>query len=179
MAHSNNMGRTCQHCGGDRNILVAEVIKSMLDQNLKVKVNINTVPFPEHIDNIQTGKSDFFRYGWTADYPDPESFLTLFLGKHVPASLQEKSYINFTRYKNPKFDSLFMAARVEGDKIKRYRLLAQAEQVLLDDAPMIPIFYDENFRLNHKYVRNLPENPMNFIDMTTTYFVPKKEVAKK
>lgn len=165
--------------GGDRNILVAEVIKSMLDQNLKVKVNINTVPFPEHIDNIQTGKSDFFRYGWTADYPDPESFLTLFLGKHVPSSLQEKSYINFTRYKNPKFDSLFMAARVEGDKVKRYRLLAQAEQVILDDAPMIPIFYDENFRLNHKYVRNLPENPMNFIDMTTTYFVPKKEVAKK
>ena len=165
--------------GGDRNILIAEVVKSMLDQNLKIKVNINTVPFSEHLDNMQTGKADFFRNAWVADYPDPESFLTLFLSSHIPAVATEKSYVNTTRFRNAKFDSLFMAARVEGDKTKRFKLLGLAEQILLDEAPVMPIFYDENFRLVHKHVRNLPENPMNFIDMTTTYFVHKKEAEKK
>jgi peptide/nickel transport system substrate-binding protein len=150
----------------------------MLEENLKVKININTVPFPEHVDNIQSGKSNFFRYGWFADYPDPETFLTMFLGTHVPNSLQEKSYINFSRFKNPRFDSLFLAARLISDKAKRFEMLAEAEQIILDEAPVMPIFYDENFRLEQKGVRNLPENPKNYMDMTTTYIIPKDKLKK-
>ncbi|MBS1650791.1 MAG: ABC transporter substrate-binding protein [Bacteroidetes bacterium] len=165
--------------GGDRNILVAEVIKSMLEENIKVKVNINTVPFPEHIENMQTAKTDFFRYGWIADYPDPESFMPLFISTSVPKTLQEKSYLNIFRYKNAKFDSLVKVSRKEADKVKRFDLLAQAEQVVLDDAPFMPIFYDENFRLEHNNVRNLPENAMNFMDMTTTYLIPPDKMPKK
>lgn len=165
--------------GGDRNILIAEVIQKMLKENLGVTLNINTVPFPEHIENVQTGKSDFFRYAWISDYPDPESFLTLFYGKHVPATMAEKSYINFFRYKNARFDSLFMASRLESDNAKRYKMLAEAEAIILEDAPFIPIFYDENFRLEQKNVRNLPENPMNLMDMTTTYLIPPDKLTKK
>lgn len=165
--------------GGDRNILVAEVIQKMLKENLNVSININTVPFGEHIENMQSAKTDFFRNSWIADYPDPETFLTLFYGNHVPNSLQEKSYINHFRYKNARFDSLFDAARVEPDKTKRFALLTQAEQVALDDAPYMPIFYDENFRLEQKNVRNLPENPMNYMDLTDTYLVPVDKMDKK
>ncbi|MCW3075678.1 MAG: extracellular solute-binding protein family 5 [Bacteroidetes bacterium] len=165
--------------GGDRNILIAEVVQKMLKDNLGITVNINTVPFPEHIENVQTGKSDFFRYAWVSDYPDPESFLTLFYGKHVPASPSEKSYINYFRYKNSRFDSLFMAARLEPDNSKRYAMLTQAEAIVLEDAPFMPIFYDENFRLEQKNVRNLPENPMNLMDMATTYLIPPDKMAKK
>jgi len=165
--------------GGDRNILIAEVIQKMIKENLGITININTVPFPEHIENVQSGKSDFFRYAWVGDYPDPESFLTLFYGKHVPASMSEKSYINFFRYKNPRFDSLFMAARLEPDNNKRYKMLSEAEAIVLEDAPFMPIFYDENFRLEQKNVRNLPENPMNLMDMATTYLIPPDKMAKK
>lgn len=165
--------------GGDRNILIAEVIQKMLKDNLGITININTVPFPEHIENVQTGKSDFFRYAWIGDYPDPESFLTLFYGKHVPATLAEKSYINYFRYKNERFDSLFMAARLETDNSKRFAMLTKAEAIVLEDAPFMPIFYDENFRLLQKNVRNLPENPLNLMDMTTTYLIPADKMAKK
>lgn len=161
--------------GGDRNILVAVVIQKMLKENLGVNVNMNVVPWPEHIDNIQSGKSDFFRYAWISDYPDPESFLTLFYGKHVPSNYQERSYVNFTRFKNAAFDSLFEAARAETDKAKRYKLFTKAEQIILDEAAFMPLFYDENFRLEQKYVRNLPENPLNYMDMSITYLVPKKK----
>jgi peptide/nickel transport system substrate-binding protein len=165
--------------GGDRNILVAEVVQKMLKENLNIDLEINTVPFAEHIENVQTAKVDFFRYAWIADYPDPETFLTLFYGKHVPASLQEKSYTNYSRYINPRFDSLFTAARVIGDKAQRFEMLSRAEAVMMEDAPLMPIFYDENFRLEQLNVRNLPENSMNFFDLTTTYIIPMDKMKKK
>jgi len=165
--------------GSDRNILIAEVIQKMLKENLGVVININAVPQSEHIDNVQSGKADFFRFAWISDYPDPESFLTLFYGKHVPANMSEKSYINFFRYKNARFDSMFEAARVTPDKSQRMKMFSQAEAIVLADAPFMPIFYDENFRLEQKNVRNLPENLMNQMDMTTTYLIPPDKMAKK
>ncbi len=164
--------------GGDRNILVAEVIQSMLKENLNIKVNINTVPLAEHIENVQSGKSDFFRLAWSADYPDPETFLTLFYGKHVPDNPHEKSFTNFFRYKSAKFDSLFAASQVEPDKAKRFDILSKAEAVVIEDAPFMPIFYDENFRLEQKGVRNLPENAMLYINLTETYVIPADKLKK-
>jgi oligopeptide transport system substrate-binding protein len=165
--------------GGDRNILVAEVIQKMLKENLNVDVEINTVPLAEHIEYVQSGKSDLFRFAWLADYPDPETFLTLFYGKHVPANPSEKSFINFFRFKNARFDSLFAASFTEPDKAKRYGLLSQAEQVVLDEAPFMPIFYDENYSLEQLNVRNFPQNPLNYFDLSVVSLIPKDKMPKK
>ncbi len=165
--------------GADRNVLTAEVIQRMLKENLNVEVEINTVPFAEHIENVQTAKIDFFRYAWIADYPDPETFLALFNGENVPATLQEKSFTNFARYKSKRFDSLYNAARFVSDKAQRFKMLSEAEKVMVEDAPIMPIYYDENFRLEHLNVRNLPENSMNYMDLTTTYLIPLDKMKKK
>ncbi len=150
----------------------------MLKENLNVKVNINTVPLAEHIENAQSGKTDFFRYGWIADYPDPETFLTLFYGKHLPANPADKSYINIFRYSNPKFDELFAASQKEPDQAKRFAMLSEAEAIVMEDAPFMPIFYDENFALEQKGVRNLPQNAINFIELSRTYVIPADELKK-
>jgi oligopeptide transport system substrate-binding protein len=165
--------------GGDRNILVAEVIQKMLKENLNIDVEINTVPLAEHIEQVQSGKSDLFRFAWFADYPDPETFLTLFYGKHIPANPNEKSFINFFRFKNARFDSLFAASFTEPDKAKRYGLLSQAEQVVLDEAPFMPIFYDENYSLEQLNVRNFPQNPLNYFDLSVVSLIPKDKMPKK
>ncbi len=165
--------------GGDRNILVAEVVQKMLKENLNVDIEINIVPLGEHIENVQSAKTDFFRFAWVADYPDPETFLTMFYGKHVPKSMSEKAYMNFGRYVNPKFDSAFNAARIIPDKTKRFEALSATEQLIIDDAALMPIFYDENFRLEQLNVRNLPENTMNYFDLTTTYLIPLDKMKKK
>ncbi len=164
--------------GGDRNIVVAEVIQKMLKENLNIDIDINTVPMTEHLQNIYSGKSEFFRLAWLADYPDPETFLTLFYGQHLPKNKTLKSYINHTRFKNEKFDSLFSASIKESDKTKRYELLSEAEQILLEEAAFMPIFYEENFFLEQLYVRNFPENAMNYIDLSTVYMLPKDKVKK-
>ena len=165
--------------GGDRNGLVAEVVQKMLKENLNVDIDITTVPLSEHIEQVISGKTDMFRFAWSADYPDPETFLTLFYGKHVPANPSEKSFINFFRFKNARFDSLFAASFQESDKAKRYNMLSQAEQIMLDEAPVMPIFYDENFRLEQLNVRNFPENAMNYMDLSVVYLVPKDKMPKK
>lgn len=163
--------------GGDRNIMVALAIQKMLKENIGVNMNMSVVSWPEHVENVQTGKNDFFRYAWVSDYADPESFLTLFYGKLVPDHYQEKSYINLSRFKNKAFDSLFLSAKAQADKKKRYKLFSQAEQIILDEAAFMPLFYDENFRLVQKNVHNLEENPLNYVDMRTTYITKTKNKA--
>ncbi len=164
--------------GGERNVQIAEVIQKSLKENLNVDVEINTVPFAEAIDAIQGGKVDFFRFGWIADYPDPESFLVLLYGKLVPPNQSDKSFTNTTRYNNPKFDSLFQAAQREPDLTKRMELYRMADQLGIDEGAIMPLFYEENYRLVQLNVRNFPANGMEYRDLTHVYLIPKEKMGK-
>jgi oligopeptide transport system substrate-binding protein len=97
-----------------------------------------------------------------ADYPDPSNFLNLFYGKNVPKTYEESSYMNPTRYSNPKYDALFEKAIATPNAEERNRLYAQLDQILVDDAPVLPIYYAVNRRLIQPYVRNFPSNGMEF-----------------
>jgi peptide/nickel transport system substrate-binding protein len=163
--------------GGDRNIQTAEVIQKMLKENLNIDIEINVMPFAEHLESLETGKALFWRSGWIADYPDPETFLTLLYGKHVPEKLSDRSYLNTVRYKSVRFDSIFSAAMQEVDDKKRFDLYRQADQQMIDDGAIMPIFYDENYRLVQPNVKNFPANAMEYRDMTRVYFEPKQEKA--
>ncbi len=164
--------------GGDRNIQTAEVIQKMLKENLNIDIEINVLPFAEHLERLETGKALFWRTGWQADYPDPETFLTLLYSKHIPKNLTDKSFLNSVRYKSAKFDSLFSAATQEVDVQKRMSLYLKADQTAIDDAAIMPIFYDENYRLVQTYIKNFPVNAMEYRDLTRVYFEPKTEIKK-
>ncbi|MDQ3047096.1 MAG: ABC transporter substrate-binding protein [Bacteroidota bacterium] len=164
--------------GGDRNVQTAEVIMKMLKENLNIDLDINVMPFAEHLESLETGKAQFWRTGWSADYPDPETFLTLLYGEHVPAKLSDKSYLNAVRYKSARFDSIFTAALREVDDKKRFDLYRQADQQAIDDGAIMPIFYDENYRLVQTNVKNFPANAMEYRDMTSVYIEPKKDKAE-
>lgn len=161
--------------GGDRNIQTAEVIQKMLKENLNIEVNINVMPFAEHLEALETGKALFWRTTWSADYPDPETFLTLLYSKHIPEKLSDKSYVNSVRYRSAKFDSIFEAALKEVDNKKRFELYRMADQVAMDDAAIMPIFYDENYRLIQQNIKNFPVNAMEYRDLSRVYIAPKEE----
>ena len=97
----------------------------------------------------------------------------------MPANSTEKSFVNYTRFKNEMFDSLFASANIESNKSKRYAILSQAEKILLDEAPFVPIFYDEHYRLEQLNVRNFPENAMNYMDLSLVYLIPYDKLPKK
>jgi oligopeptide transport system substrate-binding protein len=166
------------NAGGGRNIQIAEVIQKMLKENLNIDVGMNVLPLAEHIERFESGKTLFWKTGWTADYPDPETFLTLLYSKHIPKNLAEKSYLNASRYKNAQFDSLFSLAMLEVDPKKRMDYYLQADQVQINDAAIMPIFYEENYRLLQTYIKNFPANAMEYRDMSRVYFEPK-DIDKK
>ena len=165
--------------GGEINVQISEVIQKMLKENLNIDVGLNVVPWPQHLESLETGKALFWRAGWIADYPDPENFLTLLYSAHIPERPEDKSYINSVRYKSEKFDSLFRLALREVDNKKRYDLYRQADQVAMDDAAIMPIYYYENYRLLQLNVRNFDINPMEYRDMSQVYFVPEGEMEEK
>ena len=161
--------------GGDRNIQIAEVVQKMLNENLGINIKIEQMQFAQHLENLETGKAKFWRAGWIADYPDPENFLNLLYGDHVPEDLSTKAYINAIRYQSAKFDAMFNVALREVDDAKRFELYRQADQIAVDEAAIIPIFYDENTRLIQVYVKNFPSNSMEYRDMTKVYFDHEEE----
>lgn len=165
--------------GGDRNTQIAEIIQKMLHENLNIKTELNVMPMAQHLENLETGKTLFWRFGWVADYPDPENFLQLFYGKLVPETLSEKSYVNSVRYKNPAFDDLFEKAMREPDASKRNDLYAACDQLVMDDAAFMPVYYDENFRLLQENVRNLDNNAMEYRDFSRVFLVPKDKLPKR
>jgi peptide/nickel transport system substrate-binding protein len=136
----------------------------MLIENLGIDVEITQVVWAQHTNNVETGKSNFWRYAWIADYPDPINFLNLFYGKNVPKTFEEASYTNPFRYINPKYDALYEKALSTVDAAERNKLYVQLDQMVVDDAPFLPIYYSVNRRLIQPYVRNLYANGMEYRD---------------
>ncbi len=148
------------NAGGGRNIAVAETVQGMLKEVLNIDVALQQVEFATHLERIDAGKAPFYRLGWVADYPDPESFLNLLYGKNVPAD-GGISPLNSVRYRNPKFDELFERAIATVNDSARMELYRQAEQIAMDDAPMLVIFYDRDYRLVQPYVQDYRNNAMD------------------
>lgn len=148
--------------GGGRNEKVAETIQKMLSENLNIDVEISQVVWAQHTNNVETGKTNFWRFAWIADYPDPGNFLNLFYGKNVPATFEEASYMNPTRYVNAQYDALYEKAIATTNLEERNKLYAQLDQMLIDDAPFLPIYNSVNRRLIQPYVKNFENNGMEY-----------------
>jgi ABC-type transport system substrate-binding protein len=100
----------------------------------------------------------FFRGSWIADYPDAENYLSVFYSKN-PAPP------NYTRYKNPAFDDLFEKALMETNDSLRYKLYQQADQLIMDDSPVIPLWYDMVVHLVQKNVQGFKPNALNLLEL--------------
>ncbi len=136
-----------------------EFIQAQLaDANIKVKIEVEKaeVLTPAVKDN----KVPFFRKSWVGDYPDEENFMSLFYSKNF----SPKGY-NYTHYSNAVFDKLFEQARVTLNDSTRRTLYQKMDQMLMDDAPIVPLYYDEVVRLVSKKVDGLTTNPMNLLNL--------------
>jgi peptide/nickel transport system substrate-binding protein len=109
---------------------------------------------------IANTKVNFFRKSWIADYPDAENFLSLFYSKNW----SPKGF-NYTHYQNPQFDILYEKALTELNDTVRYDYYQQMDQLLIDNSPVVPLYYDQVVRLVHNNVQGLTSNPMNMLSL--------------
>lgn len=132
------------------------IAKSLEDVGFKIKVQLSPGSFLREA--MAKNMVDFFRASWIGDYPDAENFLALFYSKNTAPP-------NYTFFKNEQYDALYlkaMSARTDEEATKLY---AQLDQLMLDEAPIVPLFYDELIRFTGKRVKYLPLNPMNILQL--------------
>jgi oligopeptide transport system substrate-binding protein len=112
----------------------------------------------------QTAKSQalFFRGSWIADYPDAENYLSCFYSEN-PAPP------NYTRYKNPQFDALYRQALQENNDSARIRLYQRMDQLVIDDAPIVPLWYDEVIHMVQPGIQNFAPNGLNLLELRRTF----------
>lgn len=145
---------------------VADEFRKQMKKELNINVNIEGLTFEDRIHDEQTGNGDIFRTSWFADYKSPETFLNNFYGKLVPKDENELSKINSTRYKNSKFDAFFEKARIEENVAESNKLFSQAEAILMKDAPIIVLWYGEQYIIQYFNVRNLETNAIMYLDLS-------------
>ncbi|MCP9750352.1 ABC transporter substrate-binding protein [Ferruginibacter sp. HRS2-29] len=111
----------------------------------------------------QTSKSQalFFRGSWIADYPDAENFLSVFYSKN-PAPP------NYTRYKNDQFDQLYERALAEVNDSARYEFYRQMDKLIIEDSPVIPLWYDMALHLVHTNITGFYPNSLNMLELRKT-----------
>lgn len=158
---------------GDRNTNVAVEIKKDLKDVLGVEVELNIVPMAQSTDKMMTGNFQLIKLSWIADFPSPEAFIRMFYGKDVPSTVGTVSYPNLSRYQNPEFDALYDKAMNAVNEEEAIKYFAQAENLAMRDAPVIVLWYDEGYRLLQPYVKNFPNNPMQYRDFSQVYLEPK------
>jgi len=131
-------------------------------ENLGFKIKIELAESATLRQMMTKGQVAFFRASWIMDYPDAESFFTVFYSKN-PAPP------NYTRFKNLEFDRLYEAALKENDDTKRYAIYQQMDRLLIEEAPVIFLFYDQTALFAAKSIRGISRNAINLLKTKEIY----------
>lgn len=139
----------------EAHIKQADYIKAALKEiGIKVEIQVNT--FPEFIEKVKKNSMMMWQGGWLLDFPDAENILQLFYSKNAGNGGPNKS-----RFSNPTFDKLFQQMiKLENNK-EKLELLIKLEDIILDDLPLIMLYYSKNYFLFHQEVKNFRFNELS------------------
>lgn len=127
-------------------------------EDIGIKIQVEVVQKSVLLEQTAKSQALFFRGSWMADYPDAENYLSVFYGKN-PAPP------NYTRYNNPEYDQLYQKALQEENDSARYELYNRMDNMIIADAPIVPLWYDMVIRLSHPWVKNFVPNSLNLLDL--------------
>jgi oligopeptide transport system substrate-binding protein len=138
----------------------AKLLAGMYQEVLGVNLEVEQVDWSTYLDELNGRQYQMFTLAWNADYPDPENFLE--------TQFYSTSDLNSTGYSNPQVDALLEQARTETDTQVRFGLYQQAEQIIVNDAPWIPLFHGVDYTLIKPYLSGLTVTPQGnyFLDKT-------------
>lgn len=111
-------------------------------------------------DMVANSKINFFRGSWIADYPDAENYLTLFYSKNFSPSGP-----NYTHYFNAEYDKLYEKAMLAVNDSIRYSIYNKMNRLIIDDAVIVPLYYDEVIRFVNDGIVGFESNPMNLLNL--------------
>jgi len=137
---------------GEVHAKVAVAVASMWKEALGVEAQLTAVEFKSLFQDVDRRDVDVFRFSWVGDYNDPYTFLQY---------LKSDFGINLPHYKSAAYDALLAQASQQTDLARRRELLEHAERTMLEDQPLIPIYFYVNKHLVKPEVQGWYDNVMN------------------
>ena len=138
---------------------IGKFVQSQVEQ-IGLQCKMEVMPPATMRSMRSTGSLQFFRSSWVADYPDAENYLSLFTtGNFAPSGP------NYTHYSNPKYDKLYDKALLCNDLEQRAQYYTEMDSLMIRDAPVVVLFYDEVLRFVNKRVKDMGSNPTNLLDL--------------
>lgn len=138
---------------------ITQFIQSQLSQSgFDIKIDVS--PPGTLRENIAQGRVAFFRGSWIADYPDAENYLSLFYSLN-----KSPDGPNYTQFQNVDFDNLYKKAIKETEDSVRYTIYRQMDSIMMEESPVIILFYDQVLRFTGNRIYNLGSNPLNLLDL--------------
>ncbi len=130
----------------------------LAESGIKIKLEVNQGA--AHREMVAKQKLDFFRASWIADYPDAENYLSLFYSPNfAPVGP------NYTHFKSEAFDELYrQSVSITNDSI-RYQLFQQMDQLIMNESPVVILYYDQVVRLYGNNISGLGKNGMNLLSI--------------
>jgi ABC-type oligopeptide transport system substrate-binding subunit len=139
---------------------IAEAVQAMWTRTLGIPVELENQEWGSYMQSVVGLQYDVARRSWIGDYLDPDTFLQCF---------RAGDGNNRTGWREPRYDALLAAADAELDPARRMKLLSEAEGLLLDECPVIPIYHYSTNELVKPYVRGIYPTPLDIhpIDAVT------------
>lgn len=123
-------------------------------------IQIEVAPPAAVIERRAQSRINFFRASWIADYPDEENYLSLFYsGNYAPNGP------NYTHFSNDKFDSLYRESLFETDRDQRTYLYRKMDSLVMEQAPVVVLYYDQALRFVQHNIEGLGTNPINLLNL--------------
>jgi len=139
---------------------IAEAIQAMWKRELGIPVDVLNQEWGSYLQATSALRYDVARRSWIGDYLDPCTFLSCYLTGDGN---------NRTGWGSPRYDGLLRAASMELDAARRFELLREAETLLLDQGPVIPIYHYSTNELVKPYVRGIYQTPLDIHPLTRVW----------
>lgn len=150
---------------GHRKIAVA--IQQMWKQHLNIDITLNNQDWKVYLDSVNSRAYEISRAGWIGDYVDPNTFLDMWV---------TDGGNNQTGWSNARYDEIISSlAPATADRGARYALFREAEAILLDELPVLPIYIYTSIHLVHPSVRGLHKNILNYTAYKNIVLQPEAE----
>ncbi len=143
---------------------IAQALQQMWAQTLGVTVTLENQEWKTYLSNRNAGNFDLSRAAWIADYPDPMNFLEVFLSNGGN---------NNSRWRNANYDDLLRQAKQTSDENVRFEFMHKAEDLLMQEMPLAPIYYYTNPYLQNERLQNVIMNGMGWQDLTHAWIKQK------
>ena len=130
-------------------------------EEIGIKVQVDITQKSLLLEETAKSQALFFRGSWIGDYPDAENYLSVFYSEN-PAPP------NYTRYSNPRFDQLYRRSLIENNDSIRFAYYRQMDQLIIDDAPVVPLWYDQVIHLVNPAVSGFEANGLNLLELRHT-----------